>query len=83
MIRTQIQLTPEQAAALRAMSAQRHLSVAELIRISVDSFVAREAGAGVERKRARAASVVGRFVSRAGNVSVEHDRYLAEAFLKP
>ena len=83
MIRTQIQLTPEQASVLRAMSAERHVSIAELIRMSVDSFVSREAGPGMERKRVRAASVVGRFTSPAGHVSEEHDRYLAEVFLKP
>lgn len=36
MIRTQIQLTEEQARALKALAAARHVSVAELIRQSVD-----------------------------------------------
>jgi hypothetical protein len=80
MIRTQIQLTSEQAAVLRAMAADRRVSVAELIRMSVDSFVSREVGTGSQQKRLRAASVVGRFASPAADVSAEHDRYLAEAF---
>ena len=43
MVRTQIQLTEEQAAALRAMSAARQLSMAELIRISIDRHFTEEA----------------------------------------
>jgi len=80
MIRTQIQITEEQAASLRAMSVARQQSVAELIRLSIESFLQREAGVGQERKRARAKSAVGRFASSQADVSAEHDRYLAEAF---
>ena len=80
MIRTQIQLTPEQAGILRVMAGERHLPIAELIRMSIDSFISREAGVGMEQKRARAAVIVGRFGSPPSDVSAEHDRYLAEAF---
>jgi hypothetical protein len=80
MIRTQIQITKEQAASLRAMSAARQQPIAELIRMSIDSFLQREAGVSHERKRARAKSAVGRFASSLAEVSAEHDRYLAEAF---
>ena len=80
MVRTQIQITEEQAAVLRAMSAESHRSVAELIRMSIDSFVLREAGGGGARKRARAKSVAGRFASSPADVSANHDDYLADAF---
>ena len=39
MIRTQIQITPEQARALKGLAAKEGKSVAELIRISVDDML--------------------------------------------
>lgn len=80
MIRTQIQITQDQAASLRTMSAERRQPIAELIRECIDSFLRIEAGIGRERKRARAKSAAGRFASSRADVSAEHDRYLAEAF---
>jgi predicted DNA-binding protein len=41
MIRTQIQLTEEQAARLKAVAARRGISMAEVIRQAVDSAVSR------------------------------------------
>lgn len=83
MIRTQIQITEEQAAVLRAMSAERQRSVAELIRMSIDSFLQREAGIGSDRKRERAKSAAGRFSSSISDISSEHDKYLAKALGQP
>lgn len=79
MIRTQIQLTEEQAAILRRMSAERRLPIAELIRLSVDAFIQREAGRSREGRTERAKRAAGRFASGISDVSAEHDRYLAEA----
>jgi hypothetical protein len=83
MIRTQIQITEEQAAILRTLSVERRRSIAELIRLSIDSFIQREAGVGGDRKRARAKSAAGRFASSVTDISSEHDRYLAEAISRP
>jgi hypothetical protein len=80
MVRTQIQITEEQAAILRALSVERRLSIAELIRASIDAFVQREAGMSHDRRIARARNAAGRFTSAAADVSAEHDKYLAEAF---
>lgn len=74
MVRTQIQLTEQQSAALRAMAVARHVSVAELIRISVDHFVTREAVSSREAIVARAKAVVGRFASDTNDGSTAHDR---------
>lgn len=82
MVRTQIQLTEEQVSALRTMSAARRVSIAQLIRASVDSFVRREAASSREAIVARAKSAAGRFASGASDVSSNHDKYLAEAFRK-
>ena len=80
MIRTQIQLTEKQTAALRGMSKARQVSMAELIRISIDLFVQREAGTSHSALVDRAKSAVGQFSSGVEDVSAEHDKYLAEAF---
>ena len=78
MVRTQIQLTEEQAAALKRLSVQRGVSMATLIREAVDRIV-EEPGEDVRWKRALGA--VGRFPSEGGNAAEDHDRYLEEAYL--
>jgi hypothetical protein len=79
MIRTQIQLTEEQLRRLKALAAARGLSVAELIRQSVDT-VASAGAVDAQTRRQRAIAVAGRFRSGKRDVSAEHDRYLAEAW---
>lgn len=77
MIRTQIQLTPTQAAALKALSARTGLSIAELIRRGVDRLL--DSGEiDVAERRRRAMAVVGRFRSGLSDVAERHDAYLAE-----
>lgn len=79
MVRTQIQLTEEQARALKKLSAASGLSVAELVRRGVDRLL--ESPGTVDRERRwRSMRVVGRFRSGLSDVSVEHDKYLAEAY---
>jgi hypothetical protein len=80
MVRTQIQLTDDQAKALRALSAARQVPMAELIRRSVDSLLQRESGASREAILNRARAVAGRFASGAADGSTDHDRHLADAF---
>jgi hypothetical protein len=82
MVRTQIQLTEEQAAALRAIAAQRQVSIAGIIRTSIDDFLKRDATTSRKERIARAKSVAGRFSSGKSDVSAEHDRHLVEAFEK-
>lgn len=81
MVRTQIQLTDQQARRLRAPARDRGFSLAEVIRRCVDKGLAEE----MPDRAAlydRAARVVGRFHDRRGarNVSSKHDRYLDESF---
>jgi len=54
--------------------------MAELIRISIDSFLRLEKGVTRDNQRAKAKSAAGLFASSATDVSAEHDKYLAEAF---
>ncbi|MEO8662257.1 MAG: CopG family transcriptional regulator [Bryobacteraceae bacterium] len=80
MVRTQIQLTEEQSVLLRRVAAARRQSVAELIRVSVDLFMEREASIGQSALAERAKAAAGRFSSGSSDGSREHDRYLANAF---
>ncbi len=79
MVRTQVQLTEEQARLLREISSASRESIAALIRRAVDQFL-------INRKPDRfalyrqASAIVGKFEAGAGDISVEHNRYLEEAF---
>ena len=81
MVRTQIQLTDEQARRLRAEARDRGLSLAELIRQYVDKGQSDQAPTRAARYD-RAARVVGRFRDRRGarDVAKAHDRYLEEEY---
>ena len=82
MVRTQIQLTKEQAKALKKMAASLHLSGAELIRRAIDVMIKSGPAADPEERRTRAIEIAGKFRSGRGDVSRKHDKYLADAFSK-
>jgi hypothetical protein len=79
MLRTQIQLTEEQARMLKELSRAGNEPVAALIRQAIDRFLvtARPNRAGQYRQ---ALSVVGKYKTGRSDIAVEHDRYLEEAF---
>ena len=76
MVRTQIQLTDEQARALRRAASDRGISMAAVIRELVDDALAFEQQARV----GRALGALGRFRSGVSHVSAEHDRELEDAY---
>lgn len=78
MIRTQIQLTEDQAKALKELAHRRGVSMAELVREGVDGLLDAD---DYEARWRRAVSVVGKFRGDGANVSEEHDKYLEEAYL--
>lgn len=81
MVRTQVQLTEEQARLLREISRTGRESMAALIRRAVDQFLAnRKPDRGSLYRQA--STIVGKYEAGAGDISVEHDRYLVEAFGK-
>lgn len=80
MIRTQIQLTEEQAKALRRLALSRHLSIAELIRQAVDNLIKSGTAMDIGERRKRALGIAGKFSSGKRDISREHDKYLAEVF---
>ncbi|MGB9849112.1 MAG: ribbon-helix-helix domain-containing protein [Moorellaceae bacterium] len=79
MIRIQIHLTEEQYEALKKMCIVENVSMAELIRRSVDLFLTPANNASDEDRISRAISVIGRFRSGIKDLSARHDAYLAES----
>lgn len=77
MIRTQISMTEEQAAALRRLAALRERSQAALLRDALDTLLEADArGARAERARA----VIGAFRSGSRDTSEAHDAALDDAY---
>jgi hypothetical protein len=80
MVRTQIQFTEEELAALRREAATRKVSVSAVVREAVDASIAAK-GRGPSRDELirRSLAAVGRFHSGTGDLSLRHDEYFAEA----
>lgn len=79
MIRTQTQLTSEQAAALKEVARERGVPVAELIRQGVEMLLAARDEPSREERKRRALAAVGRFAGGETDVSRRHDDYFVEA----
>ncbi len=77
MIRTQVQLTSAQAEAVKRAAAERGVSMAEVLRELVDSYLL--TGPSADRRQ-RAIRAIGRHRSGRRDVSREHDRELGDAF---
>lgn len=76
-----MQFTPEQARRLRALARREGVSVAELVRRSVDRVLSDEASKPAARYQ-QAARLVGTFHDREGatTLSKAHDEHLGDAF---
>ena len=80
MIRTQIQLTEEQSVRLKAIAARQGISIAKLIRQSIDILLSRNAEPTPEDRYRRAARAAGRFHSGRRDVAERHDEHLSEGY---
>jgi hypothetical protein len=80
MYRTQIQLREDQAKTLKEMAAEYNVSVAELIRQSVDMLIQSDPELTQAEKRKRAAAIIGIYESGVTDLSINHDKYLAEIY---
>jgi Arc/MetJ-type ribon-helix-helix transcriptional regulator len=80
MVRTQIQLTEEQATRLKSVAAKRGVSMAELIRQAIEMLLDKGAEKSEVELRRRAIEAAGRFHSGKRNVARDHDGYLSEDF---
>jgi hypothetical protein len=79
-VRTQIQLSAEQARALKQMANREGKSVSELIRMSVEMMLRSGGIKDQEALRKKAIAAVGKFDTGPADLSAQHDKYLAEAF---
>ena len=75
MVRTQIQLTEEQAEKLREISLKNRESMASLIRTAIDQFLL---FSKVDKSSLykQASSVIGKYKADKKDISVKHDEYL-------
>ena len=80
MIRTQVQLTEEQVKALKEIAARKKVSMAEIIRQAIDNTIHSETEMPYEERCRRALEVMGKFRSGKTDISINHDKYLAEAY---
>ena len=81
MVRTQIQITEEQSDLLKQVAKEENISIAKLIRLSIDQlvktrFVINEA----EKKKNAMMAVNQSFHSGKNDVSTNHDQYLTESY---
>jgi hypothetical protein len=82
VIRTQIQLTEKQMSTLKELAHVRGISVAALIRESIDRLVQSPEVTSREERIQRALSMIGKYHSGRPeqNVSENHDDYLTEIY---
>jgi broad specificity phosphatase PhoE len=82
VVRTQIELTDEQATTLREIAADEGRSVEDVIRESVDAYAASRKIRNRKERQEAAMSVAGRFRSGLADLAEHHDDYLAEDLRK-
>ena len=79
MVRTQIQLSEDEVAAIKRLARERAVSMAAVIREAVDRYVRRESGVSLDERWQRSLAAVGGFHSGGANLSATHDDEFAAA----
>ena len=81
MVRTQVQLTEKQLAFLHRNSSSQGVSISEQIRRGVDMLM-RESlrGPSKDCRKKKAIALIGKYKSKTGDLSMRHDKHLAEIF---
>jgi len=82
MLRVQIQLTDEQAQAIKRIASAKGVSVAEVIRRAVEGVIKTSPKADMKERQKQALDIVGKFRSGKRDISKRHDAYLAEGHAK-
>jgi Ribbon-helix-helix protein, copG family len=80
MVRTQIQLTEQQTQRLKALAKERGVSMAELIRQSVDTLLESSKAIDPEERKRMLLSIVGIAGPDVPDLSINHDYYLEQAY---
>lgn len=81
MVRTQIQISEEQSNGLKRLARKQRISVAEVIRRSVDRTLREDYVPSQDEIWDRALKAVGAFRSGSTDVARRHDDYLADAYM--
>ena len=81
MVRTQVQLTEEQAELLHRVSVERGVSLAALLREAVEVWSAAARSLSEDEKRRRAISAIGMLKDGPADLAERHDDYFVEAIL--
>jgi hypothetical protein len=82
VIRTQIQLTESQAKNIQELALKQGISMAELIRRSVDQYIKYSDNGNRMDLISRAKEASGKYRIGPGDLAEQHDLYLAEDFHK-
>jgi hypothetical protein len=80
MIRTQVQLTDDQARELRELAYRNDVPMAELIRQAIDEMLSKGGHVSGRERRRRLLSIAGKYDSGLTDVSARHDDYLDAAY---
>jgi hypothetical protein len=81
MYRTQIQIREDQPKKLKEMAAEYNVSVAELVRQSIDLLIDQKGNdLTIEERWQQTFSIKGKYASDVTDLSTNHDKYLAEAY---
>ena len=80
MKRTQIQLTDKQYKLLKELSAEKDISMAEIIREAITIYSSSTAAIARDARIRDALSIIGKYNSGKKDISVKHDEYLEKAF---
>ncbi|MBC7333372.1 MAG: ribbon-helix-helix protein, CopG family [Actinobacteria bacterium] len=82
MKRTQIQLTEKQYKLLKNIAAQKNISMAEVIRNSIEYYTTAFSFIEPEKKYEKIKEIIGKFKSNKKDISINHDHYLGEEYKK-
>ena len=79
MVRTQIQLSEDEATAVKRLASERSVSMAAVIRAAVDQYVSLESGVSIDERWRQSLAAVGGLRSGRSDLSQTHDDEFAAA----
>lgn len=80
MVRTQIQLTEQQSKMLKALALEENVSVAELIRRSIEQYLRGKQLRDREELKQNTLRVIGKYGSGYEDIATNHDAHLADIY---